>query len=397
MTQYRTTLFYNLSYLIIAAVAVRGLGFYYFLPHPRFWLVASLLITFTLLLATERGFTRRFSWYPHLYMALQSGLIISLSLFRPPLDFFNALYLPLSGQAMLLFRQRTAYLWVTIFSVVMAGSLVYGLGWFDSLGLIILYTAGYFFVVSYGAITIQADAARRESLTLLAELQAAHRQLQDSAAQAEELAITQERNRLARDLHDSVTQALFSMTLTIRAIRLMLPQDPKQAATQLDRLQALTESALAEMRTLIAQLRPSAVETQGFIPALRQHLVMRQSQDNLSIDLKVTGQQPLSPQQARNLFGIVQEALNNVVKHAHTDWASVTVALTEEAIHLLVQDEGSGFDLAKTFSNETGIGLASMRERAEVLGGKLTVVTSPGAGTKIQVDAPLAGGEQEHE
>lgn len=389
MERYRTTLFYGLGYLIVLAVSVRGLGFYFLLPHPRLWLIASLLVGFALLMASERSLTRRFAWYPHLYLALETCIILSLSLFRPPLDFFNALFLLLSAQAMLLFRRRIAYMWLAVFAVVMAGSLVHGLGWFDSLPLIILYAAGYFFIGSYVTVTVQADTARRESQTLLAELREAHRQLKDYAAQAEELAIAQERNRLARDLHDSVTQTLFSITLTSRAICLMLPQNPQQAAAQASRLQELAESALSEMRTLIAQLRPSAVETQGFIPSLRQHLTMRESLDNLSVALQVTGEQSLSAGQARNLYGIVQEALNNVVKHARTDQASVTVSFTEEAIHLLVQDEGVGFDVNKAHSNEAGIGLASMRERAEMLGGTLTVNTSLGAGTTIHVDVPL--------
>lgn len=390
MNRYRTTLFYGISYVVILAVAIRSLGFYFEYSHPHWWLVVALLVSFALLLvAIERNFSHRAGWHPHLYLTLQMGLISALSLFRPPQDFFNALYLPLSGQAMFMLPRRTAFTWLGLFSLVMAGSLVMAYEWRNALGLAILYAAGYFFVGSYANITIQADAARQDSQKLLMELQEAHRQLQAYAAQVEELAVTQERNRLARDLHDSVTQTLFSMTLTTRAICLMLEENPQEAAVQLEHLQKLAESALAEMRSLIAQLRPSAIEAQGFIPTLRQHLTMRHQRDNLSVTLEVTDEPRLSPQQARNLFGIVQEALNNVVKHAQTDQATVTVSQADGTIYVAVEDHGVGFEMASVQSDMMGIGFVNMRERAEMLGGTLAITASPGKGTCIQVKAPL--------
>jgi len=213
----------------------------------------------------------------------------------------------------------------------------------------------YLFAGSYVAFMRQADsarqeaeAARQESQKLLTELQEAHRQLQAYAAQAEELAATKERNHLARELHDSVTQTIFSITLTAKSAGILLERDPAQAASQLEHLHELAQGALAEMRALIFELRPPAVEEEGLVSALRKHVAALKSRDGLTVELNVEGEQRLSGDQERRLFRIVQEALNNVVKYAQTDKAMVTLTMENGRVWLLIEDEGIGFDPATT-------------------------------------------------
>ena len=123
-------------------------------------------------------------------------------------------------------------------------------------GLSLVMLGGGTFLISYEMLYTQTQADEAESEVLLAKLQQAHQELQAHAAQAEELAAARERNRLARELHDSVSQVIFGTTLTSQAARLLLQRDPARVPEQLDHLQEMTGSALDQLRSLIAQLRP---------------------------------------------------------------------------------------------------------------------------------------------
>jgi signal transduction histidine kinase len=386
----KVTFFYLAFYLLFAAVAIRSLAIYFSADHPLRWLVAGLLLIYGGLMASEGWLTRRWRCYPFFYLALQAGLVLGLSLLPPFLDFFAALYIPLSTQAMLSFLTPIGFRWIGLFTLLMAAGLVYGYGWLNALPFALLYGAGYFFVGSYASVTAQAEAARQESQTLLAELQTTYHQLQAYAAQAEELAATKERNHLARELHDSVTQTIFSITLTAKSARLLLEREPARAIVQLDHLQELAQSALAEMRALIFQLRPLPVEETGLVLALRQHVATLKSRAGLTVALQVEEEQRLLPEQEAQLFRIVQEALNNVVKHAHTDQAVVNLALTNGRVLLLVEDQGVGFNATAIEPSQETVGLSSMRERAEMMGGSFTVEAQPGAGVRIRVEIPVA-------
>jgi signal transduction histidine kinase len=286
----------------------------------------------------------------------------------------------------------------------MAVLMILGLGWSVGLPLALINVVAYLFVASYVAVIRRLETARREaetaqqeSQTLLAELQEAHRELQVYAAQAEELAAAEERNRLARELHDSVTQTIFSITLTAESTRILLERDPTRVAAQLDRLLELSQSALAEMRSLISHLRPKTVAEEGLIPALRRHVAERGDRDGLSVTLHLEEHEEASrlpPETEEALFRIVQEALNNAVKHAQTDQAEVRLRLRDEAVSLLIEDSGVGFDPTRVSSGFSHLGLTSMRERAKALGGTIEIETQPGAGTRIYVEVPLAEEER---
>jgi signal transduction histidine kinase len=224
---------------------------------PYLWPVSGLLAVIVVLMALEPWLSRRSGVYTHLYLAVQTGLIIVLAILPPPNDYFALFFLPLALQAMNALDPRRGFRWISVFAAVMGVSMIDALGWAAGAPLILIYAAGYLFFGSYAAFIRQSETARQENQKLLDELEATHKQLQVYTSQAEELAAIQERNRLARDLHDSVSQTIFSMTMMTEAARIVFDRDPAQAVLQLDRLQALAELTLGEMRSLIFELRTS--------------------------------------------------------------------------------------------------------------------------------------------
>jgi signal transduction histidine kinase len=288
------------------------------------------------------------------------------------------------------FPERIGIRWVIAFILIMASSMIYGFGLSEGLGLLINYTIAYLMVAGLVTITKRAERAREKSQSLLGELQVAHQQLQDYADQIEELTVEQERSRLARNLHDSVTQTIFSMTLTAEAAKILMERDQKQTAEQLDKLLELARSALAEMRSLIFELRPTTIAEEGLIPALRQYLSTLEEHNNLKVDLQINGDPELSTKLAQRLFYIIREALNNIVKHANVDTATIDLEFSNEEISLRVEDQGIGFDSDSMDPTKKTMGLSSMRERVERCGGTLTIDSRPGIGTRVLVEVPTS-------
>jgi signal transduction histidine kinase len=213
----------------------------------------------------------------------------------------------------------------------------------------------------------------------------------DLRDQAAELAANQERASLARELHDSVTQALFSMGLTLRSLELLLEADPQAAAAKLTELRDLQKDALAEMRTLIFELRPKSLEEDGLEQALRTHAASVQGRSGLSVtveaDLGLPERLPIEVEEA--LYRIAQEALHNVVKHASAASVRILLARVGGEVRLSVADDGIGFDPADIPRGH--IGIVGMRQRAERIGAQFDVTTRRGAGTVVSVAWRLPG------
>ncbi|NTU84223.1 MAG: sensor histidine kinase [Chloroflexales bacterium] len=221
------------------------------------------------------------------------------------------------------------------------------------------------------------------SLRLLADRNA---QLAEQTAQ---LAAVEERNRLARELHDSVSQELFSLTMLAAAARRTLDGRPDLTAARLVEIEESARRALEETRSLIFALRPAALDGRGLTPALHDLVAALRERQGLSIDLRVTGERRLPLEYEQALYRIIQEALANVARHSGVRSAVVTLRYESETVALDVRDGGRGFDL-NAARNPRSIGLQSMAERAEALGGTLELRSSPGAGTTISVVIPIS-------
>ncbi|GEK31559.1 sensor histidine kinase [Kurthia zopfii] len=198
--------------------------------------------------------------------------------------------------------------------------------------------------------------------------------------QEQEMALVQERNRLARDLHDSVNQLLFSVTLTSRAGAEM--SDEPLIKETFTEIQSLTQEALTEMRALIWQLRPKGLES-GLLEAIKGYADML----GLHLDLKVSGVLQFSSKIEESLFRIAQEALNNIRKHSGTKDAQMILRVTQSDILLVIKDEGRGFSFDPAIALPS-MGLQSMRDRTEALGGKIDWVSDIGKGTEILIRMP---------
>ncbi len=220
-----------------------------------------------------------------------------------------------------------------------------------------------------GMVGSSADVtARKESEQAL---------LEDEA----ERAARQERERLARDLHDSVTQALFAANLKAEALSLA---EGEAAERALDELQRLNRGALAQMRTLLVELRGEALDEVPIQQLLRNVVEATESRASVSVRLSVSGDGALSPRLHTAVYRIVQEALNNVARHAGADHAWVELRLGAGEVRLEVGDDGCGF--TSTEMDATHMGLRSMQERAEEAGARLHVDSAVGRGTLVTLE-----------
>ena len=206
-----------------------------------------------------------------------------------------------------------------------------------------------------------------------------------------ELSVIEERNRLARDLHDSVSQTLFSVGLTAEAAALLVDRDPAQAKVELQTLQGLARDALQEMRSLIFELRSAELEADGLVPTLRKHVEVLSRLRSAEIDLQVRGERRLALDVERELFRIAQEALNNALKHSQASKITLELEMRRRQVTLAVSDDGVGFDLDDPKIRSKRLGLTSMRERVEGIGGSLQIDSTQGAGTSVKVEVPIGG------
>ncbi len=204
-------------------------------------------------------------------------------------------------------------------------------------------------------------------------------------AEAQGKAILEERQRLARELHDSVTQALYSLTLLAEAGRRQVGAgDLKRAGEYLDRLGSVAQQSLNEMRLLVYELRPYELEREGLVGALQQRLDAVEKRASMETRLLIEGDIDLPAPLEEGLYRIAQEALNNALKHAGATAVTVWVRASGEWVELEVLDNGKGFD-PDTPADAGGMGLSSMKERADLMGGALTIQSVPGRGTSVKV------------
>ena len=206
----------------------------------------------------------------------------------------------------------------------------------------------------------------------------------DLSQQVQETAVLAERNRLARNLHDSITQSIYSLTLLTEAgLRMIEAGKLDELRENQGRLGEIAHRALQEMRLMVYELRPLALEHTGLVGAVERRLEAVERRAGVQARLIVEGELKISQQDEEELYYLAQEALNNALKHAGACSVKVHLQASDGFVFLEVQDDGHGFD-PKFIKQREGLGLTSMRERAEKIGGRLVIESAPGSGTRIQ-------------
>ncbi|MBK9711732.1 MAG: CHASE3 domain-containing protein [Kouleothrix sp.] len=204
--------------------------------------------------------------------------------------------------------------------------------------------------------------------------------------QAEQIAVAAERSRLARDLHDAVTQTLFSTSLIADVLPRLWERNRAEARCRLEELRQLTRSALAEMRTLLLELRPASLTEVGIGELLRQLTEATAGRARVPIVLTVEGQYQLPADVQIALYRIAQEALNNVARHAGANHVAVRLCCKADQIELRISDDGHGFDPHCVAMEH--LGLRIMHERAESISADLRLESQPGCGTQVTITWP---------
>jgi PAS domain S-box-containing protein len=206
---------------------------------------------------------------------------------------------------------------------------------------------------------------------------------EELSSKAAEQAVAADRTRLARDLHDAVTQTLFSASLTAEVLPDLWEVDIEEAKKSAEELRQLTRGALAEMRTLLLELRPAALTQTRLSDLIRQLCEAFIGRSRLPIALTIEGERDLPPEVQIACYRIAQESLNNVFKYARASRVNVGLFLSSTGMRFEVCDNGIGFDL--TTNKPTSLGMRIMHERAEAIGADLFVSSTLGSGTCIEL------------
>lgn len=393
LIQRQGMLLYLIGYLTWGAVAIISVQVVHEAGKPWWW-VGGPLLAFALVQALIPEVDAPI-WKRHLYLAIQSLLALIPILVSP--EAWSAspiLYFILSAQAMLLFSLRLGLLWIGLFVLLSGVAFVYTLGWNTGLLTLLPYSAGYLFFGAFAQALANAEAARRRSQALLADLQEAHRQLQEYALRIEELAVVEERNRLAREMHDTLGHRLTVAAVQLEAAQRLCPTDPERAAILVGNVREQVREALGELRATVATLR-APVEADLQLPtALRRLTDHFEQATGLKVHRVLPEEMPSLPNTHRlALYRAAQEALTNVQKHAAAGQVWLVLNVGDGAISLLIGDDGRG---PSPDRQAEGFGLQGLRERAAQLGGELHLEPRPGGGTQLSFRLPLADGNKQH-
>jgi len=214
------------------------------------------------------------------------------------------------------------------------------------------------------------------------------RQLQDLLRRRQAIAVSEERNRLARDLHDSAKQQALAASFQLGTALTLYERDPEIAKKHLVEADSLVNAVRKELTDLVDELRPQSMEAQDFSESLKEYALEWSHRSGIEMNVDFLGSGELSPAARETLFRIAQEALANVARHSAASCADLSLEYGTNMVKMIIRDDGHGFDM---HIQHVGLGLYSMRERAEVLGGSFTVESAAKQGTRIVVSLPLAG------
>ena len=286
--------------------------------------------------------------------------------------------LPLVSEAIQHLRRPAAILvsiavWIAeILPAVLSGS------WGNTVAAMLGYLSAIVFVAVFTMITVNEQKMR-------AELSTANQRLREYASQAEELATIQERERLAREIHDGLGHYLTAVNIQLKAAQAVIKADPDAAEGSLHKAQTLTQEALADVRRSVSSLRsdPTAGKSMEEVLTTLAH----DNGDSFQADVQIHGSpRALSTRTSFTLYRVAQEGLTNAAKHSRATRVEITLTYSDQAVKLEIHDNGQGTD-----DTAGGYGLIGLRERVQLVGGKLLTHSYPGQGFTLSAEIPDDG------
>jgi NarL family two-component system sensor histidine kinase YdfH len=331
------------------------------------------------------------------YVLVQGVLAFIISWMAGQIGVIFGLFMGLVGEAVGLFGLNRRALFSSAFYLTLAAvnaSQIMdwaALGW-TLIGIVPMV----FFVVAYVTLYMRQIEAREQAQALLAELEAANRQLSEYAARVEDLTLANERQRMARELHDTLSQGLAGLILQLEAADAHLDKErPGRARQIVGETMEQARETLANARRAIGDLRSSAGAVPGLEQALEAEVQRFENRTGIPCELDLQLKEEPPDPVAETGLRIVSEALTNVARHAGASRAWVRVEASGAELCLEVRDDGLGFDPEAVDAGHYG--LLGMRERARLVGGTLNAVSQGGQGTSIEACLPLSPDEVGHE
>jgi signal transduction histidine kinase len=328
-------------------------------------------------------------WAGALFFSVQCSLLLGIALVLG----IGGIWLfgvPLAAFAVerLAPRQRWLVYAALVAIVILPNGLQYGT-WINALINGVLASTAIAFVAVFAQMRLNEQQARERAEQLMADLEEANVQLAAYATQAEELAMTQERNRLAREIHDNLGHTLTIVNVQIEAAKVVMDSDPGRALDAMNKAQDLAQKGLTRVRESVAALRESPVSNRPLGEAIAS-LIMEAQSSGIVTEFKVVGDpQALENKVALALYRAAQEGLTNVRRHARASRVDVLLDFQPGEVHLEVKDNGVG-----TAETAGGFGLLGIRERMQLLGGRVEIRTGVGKGFCLTASVPTSDADR---
>lgn len=315
------------------------------------------------------------------YYLTQCAVLTGIVWLSPTRGFMGIIVLPVVSQAIFDLPKRYAVavaLFLFLLDISVWGS---PYGWAGMVQAAMSYATAFVFTIAFTFITRQALNAREREAKLRADVEAANQQLRAYALQAEEFATTRERNRLAREIHDGVGHYLTVVKTQLDAAAALMPEHPERARESVVKAAKLTSEALDDVRRSVGTLRTDAAR-----PPLPEALRALSREIGLPVEVKIAGEtRELSPAVEHALFRSAQEGLTNIRKHAGASAAELALDFSvPTCVRLAVSDNGRG----NTSDTPGGFGLRGIRERVELLGGRVETANQERGGFELRIEIP---------
>jgi signal transduction histidine kinase len=375
------------SYAVLVAAGVVAMKFEPPTDPILRWIIIGLLVAIGLV---QLRVPRRGSppWRNYAYLALLGAMVAALMFIQPGWTMYPVLYIAPITVSILNLPLRQGATWIAAYTLLTSASFAVRISLTEGLIAVFLYGTLYAFIGAFAGALSRADTARRKSQSLLAELQAAHEQLQEYALRAEEMAVIEERNRLAREMHDTLGHRLTVASVQLEAAQRLCPTDSERAASLVGTVREQVREALGELRSTVATLRTPVEADLQLRSSLRRLMGHFESATGLTIHRILPEEMPALPDKHRlALYRAAQEALTNVQKHAGAKQVWLVLSVRDSVVTLLISDDGRGISNGE----QAGFGLHGLRERVDLLGGEMHIEARPGGGTQLSFRLPLPG------